>query len=170
MDDINELFENAIRDPSLLSTLDIDSLLSSLENDKNDYLENKTIDSVIKEIYNIVNNVKDINQEKKLEYCQKLNEYRYVPSINELHKGKHIKWIRIDFVPDPNRPNKARLVGGGIVVDIKFRDNGTHVLVRNEMNRFIQIKFDDCYIFQKMNLQEQLILMAYGYLEKNHKP
>ena len=35
--DINEIFENAIKDPSLLSTLDINNLLNSLENDKNDY-------------------------------------------------------------------------------------------------------------------------------------
>ena len=45
-------------------------------------------------------------------------------------------------------------------------DNGTHVLVKNKMNQFIQIKFDDCLLFQKMTLQEQLILMAYEYLEK----
>jgi len=165
VEDINELFENAIKDPTLLSTLDIDSLLSSLENDKNDYLEKKTIDSVIKEIYEIVNTMK-IPKEKKIDYCQKLREYRYVNNINELHRGKHVKWIHVNHAPDPSRPNKPQLIGGGIVVNIKFMDNGTHVLVRTPNNQFINILFDNCYIFQKMNLQEQLILMAYGYLEK----
>ena len=38
---VNEIFENAMKDPSLFSTIDIENLLNSLENEKNDYLENK---------------------------------------------------------------------------------------------------------------------------------
>ena len=34
--DIYEIFENAIKDPDLLSPLDIDKLLQSLENEKNE--------------------------------------------------------------------------------------------------------------------------------------
>ena len=33
---INQIFEDALNDPSLLSTLDIDNLLESIENTKND--------------------------------------------------------------------------------------------------------------------------------------
>ena len=33
---INQIFEDALSDPSLLSTLDIDNLLESIENTKND--------------------------------------------------------------------------------------------------------------------------------------
>jgi len=155
--DIHKIFEDAINDPTLLSTINVEELLDSLENEKNDYLENKTIEKITKEIYNKINKL-DIEKEKKINYCQKLNEYRLVNDICDLHKGKHIKWIKTE---------NNQLIGGGIVVNIKFMDNGTHVLVKNQMNRFIQIKFDDCIIFQKMTLQEQLILMAYGYLEKN---
>ena len=43
--DINTMFENAMNDPTLLSTIDINKLLDTLENDKNDYLENKTIEN-----------------------------------------------------------------------------------------------------------------------------
>lgn len=152
--DINKLFENAMSDPTLLSTIDIDKLLDSLENDRNDYLENKTIESVTTEIFKKVNGL-DIPFDTKQHYCGQLSEYRLVNDIHELHKGKHIKWIR---------PSTNRLIGGGIVVNIKFLDNGTHVVVKNAANKFIQIKFDDCWIFQKMIMQEQLILMAYGYL------
>jgi hypothetical protein len=155
--DINKIFEDAMKDPTLLSTIDINKLLESLENDKNDYLENKTIKKMTKEIYDTINKL-DIDKEKKINYCQKLNEYRLVNDICDLHKGKHIKWIKL---------LNNQLIGGGIVVNIKFMDNGTHVLVKNQMNRFIQIKMDDCIIFQKMILQEQLILMAYEYLENN---
>ena len=152
--DINTLFENALNDPTLLSTLDINKLLDSLENDKNDYLENKTIETVTKEIYSKIDEL-DISIDNKKHYCQLLGEYRLVNDIHELHKGKQIKWIRL---------SNKRLIGGGIVVNIKFLDNGTHVLVKNPISKFIQIKFDDVCIFQKMTMQEQLILMAYGYV------
>jgi hypothetical protein len=151
---INQLFESAMSDPTLLSTIDIDKMLGSLENDRNDYLENKTIESVTTEIYQKVDEL-IIPTEIKQRYCKNLSEYRLVNDIHELHKGKQIKWIR---------PSNNKLVGGGIVVNIKFLDNGTHVVVKNQSNKFIQIKFDDCWIFQKMLMQEQLILMAYGYL------
>jgi hypothetical protein len=129
-------------------------MLGSLENDRNDYLENKTIESVTTEIYQKVDEL-TIPTDIKQRYCKNLSEYRLVNDIHELHKGKQIKWIR---------PSNNKLVGGGIVVNIKFLDNGTHVVVKNQSNKFIQIKFDDCLIFQKMLMQEQLILMAYGYL------
>ena len=153
---INQIFENAMSDPTLLSTIDIDKMLDSLENDRNDYLENKTIESVTTEIYEKVNEL-IVPIETKRHYCKNLSEYRLVNDIHELHKGKQIKWIR---------PLTNKLVGGGIVENIKFLDNGTHVVVKTQSNKFIQIKFDDCWIFQKMLMQEQLILMAYGYLSK----
>ena len=53
--DIYEIFENAIKDPELLSPLDIDKLLDSLENEKNEYLANKTIKSIVEEIYEVIN-------------------------------------------------------------------------------------------------------------------
>jgi hypothetical protein len=156
--DINELFENAIKDPTLLSTIDIDKLLETIENDKNDYLENKTIKSITNEIYKTIQQIQ-IPQKTRYEYCKKLVGYRLVDDVHELHKGKHIRWIR------ESSPTLA-LTNGGMVMDIKFLDNGTHVLCMSAGNRFIQIKFDDCIIFQKMTIEEQLILMAYEQLLK----
>ena len=37
---IQEIFENARKDPTLFSTMNIEELLNSIENEKNDYLEN----------------------------------------------------------------------------------------------------------------------------------
>ena len=66
-----------------------------------------------------------------------------------------VRWIRI---------GNTNLTTGGIVTDIKFLENGIHVLCMNNQRRFIQYKFDDCYTFQKMSTDEQLILMAYSQL------
>jgi len=157
--DINELFENALKDPNLFSNIDIDKLLETIENDKNDYLENKSMKTITNEIYETLNKLQ-MPQKKRFEYCQKLVGYRLVDDVHELHKGKHIRWIR------ESSPNMA-LTNGGIVMDIKFLDNGTQVLCMSAGIRFIQFKFDECIIFQKMTLEEQLIMMAYEHLAKS---
>lgn len=151
---INQIFEDALTDPSLLSTLDIDNLLESIENTKNDYLDNKTTSDITSEIQDKLNEIGLSDNEKEI-IIVKLKEYRFVDEIHELHKGKMVRWIR-------NGTN--RLTNGGIVTDIKFLDNGVHVLCMNSQRRFIQYKYDDCYTFQKMNVEEQLILMAYEEL------
>ena len=50
-------------------------------------------------------------------------------------------------------------------MDVKFMDTGTQILCRNVCNKFIQIKFDECIIFQKLSVEEQLILLAYENAE-----
>jgi hypothetical protein len=155
---INEIFESVLRDPTLLSTIDIENLLQTIESDKNDYLENMTISKINEIIYNKCIECK-LPEQTTQEFCHKLIGYRYVDEIHELHKGKHIRWFR-------NNSNMARLTNGGIVVDIKFLDNGTHILCMNGRRQFIQYKFDDCISFQKMTVEEQLILMAYEHVNK----
>jgi hypothetical protein len=164
---MNEIFENAVNDPELFSKIDVKNLLNSVENKKNDYLEKKTMTSVTNDVYNALcelnsfSNAKFIQeqQEKIEEISKKLIEYRYVDEIRELHKGKHVRWIK---------KNSDKLTSGGIVMNIKFLDNGTHVLCKSMQNRFIEYKFDDCITFQKMTTEEQLILMAYEHLEKEN--
>lgn len=156
-DEVNKMFESAMKDPTLLSTIDINSLLSSIEDSKNDYLENKTTEIINKDIFDSVNAF-PINMETKESYCDKLIGYRLVLELNELHKGKHIRWIR---------KNNSKLTNGGIIVDIKFLDEGVHILCMGNGKRFVQIKFDDCVIYQKMSEAEQLIVMAYEYVDNN---
>lgn len=154
---INELFEEALKDPSLLSTVNIDELLESVEDEKNDYLENKTIEMLNQEIFDTVKNI-DCPIENKKKICDSLIGYRLIEELHELHKGKHIRWIR---------KGTTRLTPGGVVVDIKFLDNGIHVLSKNYSGRFTQYKYDECITFQKLTETEQLIIMAYGYVSKD---
>jgi uncharacterized protein YukJ len=148
--DVNEIFNEVMKDPTLMSTLDVDKLLETVENEKNDYLENKTTTSINTEIYEIITNLG-----LTADTFDKLIGYRFVDEIHELHKGKHVRWIR---------KSTGKLTNGGIVMEIKFLDNGTQILCMNSQNRFIQYKFDDCYTFQKLSIEEQLILMAYENL------
>jgi hypothetical protein len=157
-DTINDVYNEAIKDPSLLASLDVEQLLSTLENENNDYLEDKTLKGITDEIHDIMQTaIEDIELQQKI--CLKLLDYRLVDELHELHKGKHVRWIRRDT---------NKLTNGGIVVDIKFLDTGTQVLCKNSMNRFIQYKYDECITFQKLSHTEQLILMAYEHAEETN--
>ena len=60
MDNINirKIYEDALNDPDLMETLDIDSILNTLESDQNDYLENLTFEKIQKDIYDALVDVR----------------------------------------------------------------------------------------------------------------
>ena len=80
-----------------------------------------------------------------------------IEELQELHKGKHVRWIR---------KNNGKLTNGGIIVDIKFYETGTQILCMGSGKSFIQYKYDECFTFQKMSEAEQLVVMAYEYANK----
>jgi hypothetical protein len=151
-----EIFEAAKKNPELFSTLDIENILESVENEKNDYLENKTMEDITRDVFENIQSAV-INKNKIKDFCDKLIGYRCVDEIHELFKGRHVRWIRRD---------SDILTTGGIVVDIKFLKDGIQILIKNNLNRFIQYRFDDCITFQKLSTEEQLLLMAYEELKK----
>jgi len=130
-----------------LTKEDIQTWISSDSTAFPSYLENKTLDSIRQEIIDVcfrdnipTNNIVD-----------KLREYRYVDKICDLSRGKFIRWIRVGG-------STHVLTKGGIVADIKFLENGTYILVKNSLNRFIQYKYDECITFQKLSVEELLLL------------
>tara|TARA_B100001093_G_scaffold443959_1_gene446634 strand:+ start:927 stop:1406 length:480 start_codon:yes stop_codon:yes gene_type:complete len=146
--DINELFKQAKNDPSLLSNINIDELLNDTDDVKNDYLQNKTIDNIQEDVYDSLEEVFKIDEDIVI-HMDKLRDYRVVDEVSELHNGKHIRWIR---------KGTTKLTNGGIVVEVKFIENGINVLCKNAMHKFIKIKYDECIIFQKLTIDEQIIL------------
>ena len=146
--DIQEIFEQAKKDPSLLANIDIDELLEGTEDVKNDYLQDRTLHEIQETIYDALEEVFE-KDEDILVHVDKLREYRLVDEVSELHNGKHIRWIR---------RGTTKMTNGGIVVEVKFMKDGINVLCKNAMHKFIQFKYDDCIIFQKLTVDEQLIL------------
>jgi len=110
------------------------------------YLENKTFNILSTEIKTILQNHK-ITPIKMME---KLDGYRYVDEIHELFRGKYIRWIRLQA--------NDSLTNGAMVMDIKFLEEGIQILCRNGANRFIQFKFDECLVFQKLTDEEWMLL------------
>lgn len=147
--EIRNIFIEASNDPTLKNTIDVDAILKAMNRTDTDGLGNKSLADLFKEIYEAMTEI-DITDDERSEFCKKLTEYRLVDEVYKLHKGKHVRWIR-------EESNNPYLTNGGIVVDIKFLDNGVHVVCKNK-NRFVQYKFDDCITFQKLSTDEQLIL------------
>lgn len=143
--DYSTILADARRDPALLSTINVEELLSSINTDnQTDYLTGQTLTTISASIF-------DALRDKCVEpfgICSKLKEYRLVDEIYQLHRGKYVRWLR-----------DGSLSSGGIVLDIKFLDNGIHVLCKNNMSRFIQYRFDEVVTFQKLSAEEMLVLM-----------
>jgi len=155
--DFQDIVHEAQMDDTLKANINMDDLLNAVENNKNAHLDNKTLDDISKEKYDQLKALL-MDRDSIRTLFQKLCDYRYIDEIYQLHRGKHVRWIR--------RTTPGTLTTGGIVVDIKFLDTGTHILVKNPLHRFIQYRFDDCITFQKMSEDEMLILAAYDSISK----
>ena len=112
-------------------------------------MQNRNLQSFLEETKEILE--EHFNEKEKTNVIiGKLQEYRFVEDLCDLHKGKHIRWIRTH--------QHAELTNGGLVVDVKFTNYGTQILVKSKFNRFIQIKWDECLVFQKFTEDEYMIL------------
>ena len=152
---------------------EIEDILKTLDNDENEFLLNHTRSS-IQQVKNDIlqklqlskEELKELHKKLQLsskelkEIHKKLKPYRYVEDLTHLKYGSYIRWIKI------TNPDNIKLTNGGIVTDIKFNKTGCNVLCKNNMNRFFEIKFDECIIFQKMTDQENVLLDVLTYLSK----
>jgi|688.fasta_scaffold13205_5 hypothetical protein len=117
---------------------------------ENHHLKDKTLTNISQTIYDVLRPL--ILPEDLEKTIKKLIGYQYIDEIVHLQKGKYIRWI--------STAGPYRLTNGGIIIDIKFLDTGTHILCKNNMGKIIQIKIDESIIFQKLSTTEQIIVTA----------
>ena len=136
----------------------VEYLKESIENPNNKSileLTTKKIKERKEEILNeLPTNKTNINALKK-----KLKEYRYIDELQELHIGAYIRWIKFDT------NDSISITNGAILTDVLF-ENNIQLLLRNNMNRFFKINFNDNLIFQKVTNQEKIILFAIDNIDK----
>jgi hypothetical protein len=160
--DIQEIYESALTDPTLFSTIDVDALLAKIEGEDNHYLENKTLTDISTDIFDAVSEL-NVSDDLASNFCERLAGYRYVERVCDLRNGKMMRWIKR---PTSLPLNQKSLTNGGILMNIKIENSGVQLLCRNNAYRFFNIKFDDCLVFQKLTMEEQLIVMSYEYTDK----
>lgn len=146
MEEIEETFREAREDPTLLSTIDIDAVLK--KTDDVHYIDGKTVASLSKEIFEAVAAL-EISEENKHDICQRLIGYRWVDRLCDLRSGRLVRWVK-----------NGRLTNGGLLMNVKIENTGVILLCKNNVGRFFSIKWDDSVVFQKLTMEEQLVLMA----------
>lgn len=157
---IQEIFENAKNDPSLFSSIDVDELLDKIENETTEYLENKTLSNISETVYETLTEYLPLKNENEIieQYCKKLSGYRYVERICDLRQGIYIRWIK---------HGETKLHNGGIAVNVKIGDE-IQIVCKTALGHFLSLKFNECIVFQKLTMEEQLILMSYDYIQKEN--
>ena len=129
--------------------MNIEKIIHALENKQNDNILSLTLDK-IKNIN--LNRLKETSLPTKLqnEYAKALKHYYYIDEIKDLKRGSYIRWIDEDDI----------LNTGAIFCDITLTDEGTQLICKTFRNRHFQITMVKCVIFQKLTIQEEIILEA----------
>lgn len=142
--------------------MDVNKLMSALDNQNNENIMNLTSKKIMEMNLNIINEL-HLDKSTTLNYLKKLQGYRYIDELHDLKHGGFIRWIPI------TDPNYLPLHHCGIICDIKITDNGIIITSKNFMHRHYTFKMDECLIFQKLTSQEKVIIAALDHLQKSNK-
>jgi len=143
-----------------MSELDVNELLNALENETNASIM-KLNTSKIQSYKNTILQQLQLDKNMLKSYHKKLKHYRYCDDFSDLQYGYYIRWIPL------NKPNNIKITNGGFIIDLKIiGNNGIHVVCKNNRGLCMQLKFDECAIFQKLSNQENVILSVLDYLDK----
>jgi len=139
--------------------MNVDKLLASIDDERHEDIINLNHSRIAKEKNDILQTMQFKGAELKI-YHKKLKLYRYVDEINQIKHGNYIRWFNI------KEPENIKLAVGAFFMEFKMMDEGCHLLCKTMFNKIIQIKLEECIIFQKLSDQEQVILSAVEYLNK----
>lgn len=73
-------------------------------------------------------------------------DYQLIQELHEIKDGRYIKWLKVD-------EEKWR---GGFVLKVEIEEDGARILVKRGKYIMTCI-YDECIIYQKLSLDEQLI-------------
>ena len=160
---INEIFATVQKELADMPDIDIESLLQTAENIE--YLENKTLHDIRKENKEALSDLY-LSEEYYHTFLKKLEKYRYIKKLCDIHRGKYARWIKKNIDNDPDYDPKLSF--GGIVCDIKFNDSGTYIQFFSCGKYYFSLKIDNFVFFQKLTEEEYSVLTIYTYC-KNEK-
>ena len=73
-------------------------------------------------------------------------DYQLIQELHEIKDGRYIKWLKVE-------EKKWR---GGFVLKVEIEEYGARILVKS--GKYIMTcMYDECIIYQKLSLDEQLI-------------
>ena len=138
-----------------------DLLTKALENEKNENMMKLTTKKIEKIKHRALKQIVKLNNDLLKTYLQKLKDYMYVDSIDNLKEGSYLRWFDIS-----DETRKKELNTGGLLMEIKILDDEIHLVFKNFRNNYYTLKYDNLVTFQKLNTQELVVLLAMDYLQK----
>jgi len=139
---------------------DIPDLLVALDNENNENIMNLDNRKITFIKNDILQQLKLPEEELKI-LEKKLDSYRYIDELTDMNYGSYIRWIKLVD------PTKIKLSNGGIICDIQVYEDGIHIVCKNYMNKFMQIRLSENLVFQKMTNQENILLAVMDHLNSN---
>ena len=114
----------------------------------------------IKQIKNNILQKLYLSREELLDFHKKLKDYRFIDELDEIKIGGYIRWINLT-----NKDN-IKLTNGGLIIDLKNSDDDIIIICKNSTNRVFSLKMNNCFIFQKLNQQEKILIKIIDYVHK----
>ena len=91
------------------SNLNIQELLSALDNDDHSNLLNTSYEEIAKDKNDILQQLRFTKEKLKI-YHNKLKDYRYVDELNDLKYGQYVRWINIRNPENLKLTNECQLL------------------------------------------------------------
>jgi hypothetical protein len=150
--DVSQLLEESADKP------DLEYLQKTVWKNGKPIRQTKTLEDINREVLDVIRRCAPPHQHKDL--YDKLVGYRVVHELPELHVAKAVKILK----PKNDDRKTLRLQQMGIVLNIKFFDNGTHIICRMPPRAVIQFKYNEAIaVFQKLSDDECMLL----YLDRD---
>tara|TARA_B100001093_G_C26846809_1_gene1023224 strand:+ start:3307 stop:3723 length:417 start_codon:yes stop_codon:yes gene_type:complete len=137
--------------------MDIDLLKKALENEDNLSI----IETNIQEIKNEKNDILQkigLDKNNLKQFHKKLKNCRYIDNIKDLKYGSQIRWINLKKI------NNIKITNGANLCDIKINDKGIALILSGFNKQYFTIYMAENIIFQKISLQEEILLKAIKYI------
>ncbi len=141
--------------------MDIELLQQALENNTNLNIINTNIQEIKRKKNEILQEL-GLKREDLKSYHKKLNGYMYVDNIKDLKYGRTIRWINL------NKIDAIKITNGALLCDIKILDKGLALVLKGYAQNYITLYLNENIIFQKINAEEEIILKAVNYLNKQN--
>jgi len=134
-------------------TLDMQKLLHALDNENNASIADQNYRQIAKDKNDILQKLQ-LSRDALKTLHKQLKAYRYIDTLDALKYGAYVRWLTL------TDPEHIHLRNGGIVCDVKVKNEQVHITVKNNQNRLFQFNMSLALVFQRLTPQEQVILEA----------
>ncbi len=116
-------------------------------------MDGLTIETVREHIYASFYLLPNISPENTEKLWDKLMQYRFIHSLNDLRRGRFIRWI-----PVHARNSEYKLSYGGMVIDVEITDECPMILCKTPIGKMVKFDFNQNLVYQKLTAEEKLII------------